>query len=561
MRLATVTAELARLRAATPLLWRRCSVVASNVLWKTRTRRYVVASVALALAGASAIFVTIGFDVARAAVEITPGVPVPAAYLPTVVTASSSCPVLSPPRLAGQLMAESGFNPDATTSDGGQGIAGLTDELWKQWAPSPTAQRNDPKANIIALAHRMCHLVGELRVAKSTSDLWRAALAAHHSGLAAVAAAGGVPDEAAGYVDLVAGYAAWYALQPEFGGPGVPSPSPSEESAAPVVEAAIAASGSPARVPDNYVAPILAAGQICPAVTPPLVAAQLMAESGFNPNMLGTNGAEGITQFLPSLWSQYARSATDSPWNPDLAIPTMGAAMCDLIKQLSGLSGDLYPIAVAAYQWGPDAVRSFGGVPSVPGLVDFILTVANDATFYAQDPRLALPTPTPTPSPTPTPTPSPTPTPTPSNSTSQPAPSPSLSVLAGHAGPIVDTDTTGWCVDVRYGDPANGTPLLMWECHGGDNQQWSFRPDGTIRSLGKCMTVEGGASAGGTGIVLSDCGADDSQKWRVTSDGWVVNQGSGKCLWNSIAQPQQHGQQLTIESCRADTINNQWRLP
>ncbi len=496
---------------------------------------------------ASATLVTIGFGVAGAAVEITPGVRVPAAYLPTIMAASSSCPALSPPRLTGQLMAASGFDPDATTSDGGQGIAGLTDEVWTQWAPSATAQRNDPKANIVALAHHMCHLVGELRVATFTANPWRAALAAHHSGLAAIAAAGGVPGEAAGYVDLVTGYAAWYALQPDFGGPGVPSPSPSEPTAASIAGAAVADPGSPQRVPDTYVAPIVAAGTLCPAVTPPLVAAQLMAESGFNPNKLGTNGAQGITQFLPSLWSQYAPSATDAPWNPDVAIPTMGAAMCDLIQQLSGLGGEPYPLALAAYQWGPDAVRSFGGVPPVPSLVNFILAVATHATYYIQDPRLALPPAAPTP--------------TPSNDISQPAPSPSLNVLAGHKGPIFDTDSTGWCVDVRYGDSANGTPILMWECHGGDNQQWTFRRDGTIRSLSKCMTVDGGGSQGGTGIVLSDCVADDSQLWLVSSDGWVVNQGSGMCLWNFIAEPQHQGQQLTIESCRPDTINNEWRLP
>jgi hypothetical protein len=72
----------------------------------------------------------------------------------------------------------------------------------------------------------MCELIGQVRAAGLTGDLWCLGLGGYHSGIAAVQAARDVPTDAQNYVDVVAGYVAWYALQPEFGGPGIPEPTP-----------------------------------------------------------------------------------------------------------------------------------------------------------------------------------------------------------------------------------------------------------------------------------------------------------------------------------------------
>ncbi|GAB3806203.1 hypothetical protein GCM10027605_33820 [Micromonospora zhanjiangensis] len=50
--------------------------------------------------------------------------------------------MLTPARVAGQLMAESGLdNKSSRTASGGRGIAGLRDADWKKWAPWPDAKR------------------------------------------------------------------------------------------------------------------------------------------------------------------------------------------------------------------------------------------------------------------------------------------------------------------------------------------------------------------------------------------------------------------------------------
>lgn len=152
--------------------------------------------------------------------DSAPGAPVPAADLAAIISAAQSCPAVTAPRLAGQLMATSAFTPAAASSavPGGTGLAGLDDAAWKKWAPGPQADRGNAADNIVALAHDMCDLTGQARAAQVPGDAWQAALAAFHSGMPAVLAAKGVPADAHDYVGTVSRYAAWYAQRPEFSG-------------------------------------------------------------------------------------------------------------------------------------------------------------------------------------------------------------------------------------------------------------------------------------------------------------------------------------------------------
>ncbi|GAA5193283.1 hypothetical protein GCM10023322_54940 [Rugosimonospora acidiphila] len=358
------------------------------------TRLITVLAVALVIVSACAVGLGVTF-----AGSDTPtmraGVAVPAEQKQVIDSAAHSCPSLTFARLAGQLMAESAFDTAVTTtSSGGRGIAGLTDVVWSRWRPNADAPRSDAKANIEALAHDMCDLVGQLRAAKVPGDGWRDALAAYHSGISAVTRAGGVPPAATGYVNLVAGYAAWYAQ---------PSPRPATPSATPSQSPGSSAGGwGPAKpIPATYLPLVLAAGKTCPAITAARVAAQLMAASAFQPNLVGAAGGQGIAQFLPEIWSQYAPSSATSPWDPSAAVPALSNAMCDLVGQLSSLGTDPYPLALAAFQWGPLPVRAAGGVSAAPTLQDFIHAVQKYAQAYATDPnlsagKLASPAPPPT---------------------------------------------------------------------------------------------------------------------------------------------------------------------
>ncbi|MEU4677704.1 hypothetical protein [Micromonospora sp. NPDC023737] len=346
-------------------------------------RRWTAALLLLVLAGAAGVVASSGFGRATAgqAPQLV-GRPVPAGEARMVAAAALSCPALTPARLAGQLMAASGFDADARTSVG-TGLAGLSDASWERWKPTVVAHRADHAANITALAHLTCDLVGQVRQAGIEGDAWLLALGAYHSGIAAVREAGGVPAPARQYVDTVAGYAAWYARQPLSG---------SETLSTANGPAGVAPNrDTPARpVPSDYLAAVSEAGGHCPALSPARVAAQLMASSGFNPNLLGVDGGQGIAQFTPEHWARYAPfAATASPWDPGAAVPALAHTMCSLVRELAGVGKDPYLTALAAFRAGPEAVRQAGGVPDNPAVRDYLNLVSTYVGYYGADAPLA----------------------------------------------------------------------------------------------------------------------------------------------------------------------------
>jgi WD40 repeat protein len=88
----------------------------------------------------------------------------------------------------------------------------------------------------------------------------------------------------------------------------------------------------------------------------------------------------------------------------------------------------------------------------------------------------------------------------------------------------------GKCLDVKAANPDNGTPIILWTCHGGDNQQWKITPAGEIRGLAnKCLDVSGANSADGASITLWTCHGGDNQQWKITSAGEIRGI-ANKCL-------------------------------
>ncbi|MGW0436559.1 ricin-type beta-trefoil lectin domain protein [Micromonospora sp. NPDC003197] len=535
-------------------------------------RRGIAVGVLLALTAAAA---AVGLSGLRtgAANDSRPGRPVPPGQVQAISTAALSCSVLTPARLAGQLMVASGFDPNARTEQGGTGVAGLTDAVWDEWKPAADARREDSAASVVALAHYMCDLSGRVRQARTGGDQWRLALAAYHSGVAAVRDAGGVPGAAKRYVDMVTGYATWYARQPEFSGSGATS------SAGPLGGVQPSA-GTPAKpVPDAYLSAILLAGKACPAVPATRVAAQLMAASGFNPNLLGANGGQGIAQFDPVVWAEYAPdAAVTSPWDPQRAITALGVVMCALVEELGPGEGDAYQKALAAFRWGPETVRRAGGVPDAPAVRVFVALAEGYVTSYQGDPRLPGPRPSPstggpdrslagsggrTPGAGPAgdtatggvsgaqtggqPAPAQTPA-KPASTRPQPKP-------VGSAGPIIGHGS-GRCVDVTDGAYRSNPQLQIWDCNGGPNQRWTVYSDGTIRAFDRCMTVAGGSTANGAWILLSVCDGSASQQFTLNKAHDLVNKRADRCV-DARYLGTSNGTRLQLWDC-AGTDNQKW---
>jgi surface antigen len=131
--------------------------------------------------------------------------------------------------------------------------------------------------------------------------------------------------------------------------------------------------GSVSNVPDQYLADVRKAGNICQIVTAPVIAAQIETESNWNSNAGSPAGAKGIAQFIPSTWAAVGRDG-DGDGNADIlnahdAIWTQGNYMCGLASLIDGMkakgsvSGDTLQLTLAAYNAGIGAVQKFKGIP------------------------------------------------------------------------------------------------------------------------------------------------------------------------------------------------------
>jgi hypothetical protein len=116
-------------------------------------------------------------------------------------------------------------------------------------------------------------------------------------------------------------------------------------------------SAVPGFVPDRF-APLLARAAQRWNVSAALLAAQLYAESNFNPFARSPAGAEGIAQFMPGT----ARAlGLDDPFDAAQAIDAQAHLMRDLLRRFASV-----PLALAAYNAGPGAVAGCMCIPPYP---------------------------------------------------------------------------------------------------------------------------------------------------------------------------------------------------
>lgn len=96
---------------------------------------------------------------------------------------------------------------------------------------------------------------------------------------------------------------------------------------------------------------------------------QVQAESSFNPEAGNKSGAQGLMQLMPLMQRHYG---LEDPTDP-MANANAGAQyMKELLKKFKGN----YPLALAAYNAGPTAVRKAGNkVPPIKETQDYIRKV------------------------------------------------------------------------------------------------------------------------------------------------------------------------------------------
>ncbi len=124
--------------------------------------------------------------------------------------------------------------------------------------------------------------------------------------------------------------------------------------------------GLPGFVPERFRRPLIEAASRH-GVSAALLAAQIMAESNFNPAAVSPAGAQGIAQFMPATAAAYG---LDDPFDPDAAIDAQARMMGELLARFGSVE-----LALAAYNAGPGAVEACGCVPPYPETQAYVVRI------------------------------------------------------------------------------------------------------------------------------------------------------------------------------------------
>jgi hypothetical protein len=127
-----------------------------------------------------------------------------------------------------------------------------------------------------------------------------------------------------------------------------------------------AARALPAFVPPRYAAALGRAAQRW-SVSAALLAAQIYAESRFNPFARSAAGAQGIAQFMPGTAAAYGLR---DPLDAARSIDAQAHLMRDLLGRFAAV-----PLALAAYNAGPLPVQQCMCVPPIPETQAYVANI------------------------------------------------------------------------------------------------------------------------------------------------------------------------------------------
>lgn len=175
------------------------------------------------------------------------------------------------------------------------------------------------------------------------------------------------------------------------------------------VSADTAAGGAVAAgsVPEKYRAAVNRAGGICSDITPDLIAAQIEAESGWNPSASSPAGARGIAQFMPATWAGAGKDG-DGDGRADITNPldqiySQGHYMCHAAAEAKMLissgrmnTSSVTDLALAIYNAGGGNVRAAGGIPPFKETKAYIARINQAKSKYRANAGGPPPAPAPT---------------------------------------------------------------------------------------------------------------------------------------------------------------------
>lgn len=152
------------------------------------------------------------------------------------------------------------------------------------------------------------------------------------------------------------------------------SPSLSEQGYVSVITRYITTVSGTANGTANYIARCIVRSCKRNNVDPLLLTSLISQESTFHPNAQSSSGAMGLGQLMPATAQSVG---VVNPW--DIADNIEGSAryFSQMLVQFSGWDNPV-SYALAAYNAGPNAVRSYGGVPPYTETENYVKKVSRN---------------------------------------------------------------------------------------------------------------------------------------------------------------------------------------
>jgi alpha-galactosidase len=118
----------------------------------------------------------------------------------------------------------------------------------------------------------------------------------------------------------------------------------------------------------------------------------------------------------------------------------------------------------------------------------------------------------------------------------------------------------GTCLTVQGGATTDGTNVLSSTCDGSASQNWTAPGDGTLRLAGKCL--DDYASGGvGSKLIVWSCHGGTNQKWSYALNGNLVN-GLPSALCAGVrGAVTTSGAQVELQTCGYNLATQLWTLP
>ncbi|MGP3961869.1 RICIN domain-containing protein [Nonomuraea sp. 3N208] len=127
----------------------------------------------------------------------------------------------------------------------------------------------------------------------------------------------------------------------------------------------------------------------------------------------------------------------------------------------------------------------------------------------------------------------------------------------GGSTSVLRNVNAGRCLDVPNASTVNGTQLQLWDCGGGNNQQWTLTSSRQLQVYGnKCLDAKGQGTGNGTQVIIWDCNGQANQQWNVNGDGSITGVQSGLCMEASNFGTA-NGTKVQLWSCTG-TTSQKW---